>query len=155
MSLPNCPYKIKHETSLYIYIYIYIYIYEKLAASSGPALCLYLSALSDSKIYRDKQFVLYMYSIKDGLRQHSVTLYIRIRWGLQITNSPSMNSTKIDGHLSSRGWPKLAQKWSNNREILKIINNVFYELIVHKKTLYDFFDIFMVAIIKPTYGSSM
>ena len=47
-----------------------------------------------------------------------------------------------------KSWLK---KRSNIREILKIINNVFYELIVHKIIIYYF--IFMITIIMQTYGS--
>ena len=52
-----------------------VYIYAKLAASSGPTVCLHHSALSDSKYHHDKRFVLYMYSIKGGSQKYSVTLY--------------------------------------------------------------------------------
>ena len=48
-----------------------------------------------------------------------------------------MNSKQL--FYSSRRWPKLAKKWSNIREILKIINNVFYELIIHKKNIIYYF----------------
>ena len=50
---------------------------QKLAASSGPTVCLNLliTLCQFQKYHRRKRLVLYMHSIKEGSQQYSVTLY--------------------------------------------------------------------------------